>query len=77
MVVSVEPGSPGDAAGLRRDMIISQVAAGRMFYAIESVSDFTGVLRGLESGMTVAFRVHYRPDQSSDFMQTYLPLTIP
>ena len=77
MVVSAEPGGVADEAGLRRNMVISEfVAAGRRF-DIGSVDDLTLAAQTLESGMTVAFRVHFPSEQDNTPVQTYLPATIP
>ena len=77
IVASVEPSSVAADAGLRRDMIISQVTANGEYHEIAEVSDFVDALGSLAPGTTAAFRVHYRPDQGTEFIQTYLPFRVP
>ena len=77
MVVSAEPGGVADDAGLRRNMVISEFVADGRRFDIGSVDDFTLAAQTLESGMTVAFRVHFLSEQDNTPVQTYLPATIP
>ncbi len=77
MIDSVEPDSEADEAGLARGMIISRIVAGRQNLEIASVSDFTGAVRGLDSGTTIAFMVLIRNPQTNDFVNQFLPMTVP
>ena len=77
MIESVEPGSEADEAGLARGMIISRIVAGRENLEIASVSDFTGAMQGLESGTTIAFMVMIRNPQNNEFVNQFLPMTVP
>ena len=77
MVVSAEPGSVADQAGLRRNMVISEFVADGRRFEISSVDDFSLAAQSLESGMIVAFRVHTLREQDNTLVQTYLPATIP
>jgi serine protease Do len=77
MIESVEAGSEADEAGLARGMIISRIVAGRQNIEIASVADFTGALRDLESGTTIAFMVMIRNSQTNEFVNQFLPMTVP
>ena len=77
MIESVDPGSEADEAGLARGMIVSRIVAGRQNLEIASVADFTAALRGLESGTTIAFMVMIRNPQSNEFVNQFLPMTVP
>ena len=77
MVASVEPGSGADEAGLARGMIISRVVAGRENFEVSSVGDFTRAVRDLQSGQTIAFMVVIRNPQTGDFLNQFLPMTVP
>ncbi len=77
MIESVDPGSEADEAGLARGMIVSRIVAGRQNLEIASVADFTAALRGLEAGTTIAFMVMIRNPQSNEFVNQFLPMTVP
>lgn len=77
MVLSVEPDSLADEAGLARGVIISRIVAGQEIFEITSVADFQRAEGSLESGMTVAFMVRIRNSQTQQFQTTFLPMTIP
>ena len=77
MIESVEAGSEADDAGLARGMIISRIVAGRQNIEIASVADFASAVRGLESGTTIAFMVLIRNPQTNEFVNQFLPMTVP
>ena len=77
MIESVEPGSEADEAGLARGMIISRIVAGRENLEISSVADFADAMQGLESGTTIAFMVMIRNPQNNEFVNQFLPMTVP
>jgi serine protease Do len=77
MIESVEAGSEADEAGLARGMIISRIVAGRQNLEIASVSDFSSAVQSVESGTTIAFMVMIRNPQTNEFVNQFLPMTVP
>ncbi len=75
IISAIEPGSVAADAGLSRNLIITQIAAGRRTrYSITDVASFVAAERELTSGTNIALRVL---DPTNGFRAAFFPMTVP